>query len=66
MKVRELLKRLKADGWISRGLVGSHEQFGHPTKPGKVTVVTGHGPSEEVKPGTLRSIERQAGWSPRT
>jgi predicted RNA binding protein YcfA (HicA-like mRNA interferase family) len=64
MKIRDLLKRLKADGWISRGLVGSHEQFVHPIRPGKVTVATGHGLNEEIKPGTLRSIERQAGWRP--
>jgi predicted RNA binding protein YcfA (HicA-like mRNA interferase family) len=34
MKVRDILKRLKADGWESVAMVGSHEQFTHPTKPG--------------------------------
>ena len=58
----DLVERLKADGWYSIGDIGSHEQFKHPVKPGKVTVATGHGDNAEVPRGTLRSIERQAGW----
>ena len=38
---------------------GSHRQFEHPTKPGKVTV-PGH-PRDEIARGTLQSIRRQAG-----
>jgi predicted RNA binding protein YcfA (HicA-like mRNA interferase family) len=46
MKVRDL------DGWKLKNTKGSHRQFVHMTKPGKVTV-NGH-PSDEVAPGTLK------------
>ncbi len=58
MKVRDVLKRLAEDGWIETKGKGSHRQFVHPTKPGKVTV-SDHG--GDVKPGTLHSIWKQAG-----
>jgi len=60
MKVRDIIKRLEADGWILDRQSGSHRQFKHPTRPGPVTVA-GH-PSVEMPAGTLRSIFRQAGW----
>jgi len=59
VKVRDVLKMLEDDGWRRRITEGSHRQFVHPTKPGKVTV-PGH-PSIEMPPGTLSSIMRQAG-----
>ena len=59
MKFRDLLKRLEADGWRPKAQHGSHRQYKHPVKPGKVTVA-GH-PSVEVPKGTLRAILRQAG-----
>jgi predicted RNA binding protein YcfA (HicA-like mRNA interferase family) len=59
MKVRDLLKKIDADGWILKNQRGSHRHFVHPVKPGKVTV-SGH-PSEEVAPGTEKSIMKQAG-----
>jgi predicted RNA binding protein YcfA (HicA-like mRNA interferase family) len=59
VKVRDVLKELRKDGWILRNQEGSHRQFVHPTKSGKVTVA-GH-ESDEVPPKTLRSILRQAG-----
>lgn len=62
MKVRDIVKRLKADGWVSTATEGSHEHFTHTTKPGKVTVPSGHGANVDLKPGTLRNIERMAGW----
>lgn len=55
---REILKRIKADGWIKVGQTGSHVQFSHPTKPGRVTVPH---PNKDMTPGTLRSIEKQSG-----
>jgi predicted RNA binding protein YcfA (HicA-like mRNA interferase family) len=58
MKVR-VVKRLAEDGWTQTGQRGSHRQFTHPTKPGKVTV-PGQ-PNDDVPIGTLRSIFRQAG-----
>jgi predicted RNA binding protein YcfA (HicA-like mRNA interferase family)/predicted RNase H-like HicB family nuclease len=59
MKVREVIKMLEADGWHLVRTRSSHRQFKHPAKPGKVTV-PGH-LNDEVKPGTLSSILRQAG-----
>jgi predicted RNA binding protein YcfA (HicA-like mRNA interferase family) len=62
MKVRDLLKRLHADGWYLARQSGSHRQFKHPEKPGIVTV-PGH-PADEFHPKTLQSILRQAGLKP--
>ena len=38
---------------------GSHRQFKHATKPGRVTVPGK--PSDDLAPGTLNSILKQAG-----
>ncbi len=54
-----MLKALKEDGWQFKNQEGSQRNFIHPIKPGKVTV-NGH-PSDEVAPGTLKSIMKQAG-----
>lgn len=35
---REVIKALKADGWYEVNCVGSHHQYKHPAKPGRVTV----------------------------
>jgi predicted RNA binding protein YcfA (HicA-like mRNA interferase family) len=59
-KVREVVKRLEREGWRLVDYEGSHRQFRHPVKPGKVTV-PGH-PADDVPPGTWNSIQRQAGW----
>jgi predicted RNA binding protein YcfA (HicA-like mRNA interferase family) len=61
MKVREGIRMLKDDGWEEVAQRGSHRQFKHGTKPGKVTVAGKL--SSDVKPGTLKSILRQAGLS---
>ena len=58
MTVREVLRVLQADGWQFLRQSGSHMQFTHPTKPGRVTVPDHRG---DLKPGTLRSILKQAG-----
>jgi predicted RNA binding protein YcfA (HicA-like mRNA interferase family) len=60
MKVSEVLRRLRAEGWVRVKSKGSHRQFKHPDRPGRVTV-SGK-PSHTVPPGTLKSIFRQAGW----
>ena len=49
---------LVADGWFEVAQSGSHRQFKHPTKPGRVTLVH---PKRDIPLGTLRSIERQSG-----
>ena len=59
MKVRDVIKRLQADGWRLDRTKGSHRQFVHPRKAAVVTVA-GHA-NDDVPPGTLRSILRQAG-----
>lgn len=55
---REIIKLLEKDGWYSVRIVGSHHQFRHPVKKGKVTVPH---PRKDFKPGTLKSILKQAG-----
>jgi predicted RNA binding protein YcfA (HicA-like mRNA interferase family) len=59
MKVRDLLETLRRDGWYLVATRGSHRQFKHPAKPGRVTVA-GH-PGDDLRPGTLNSILKQAG-----
>ena len=59
MKVRDILKTLVADGWALKNQEGSHRQFSHPTKRGKVTVA-GH-LAEELDPKTKKSRLKQAG-----
>ena len=63
MKVRDVIKVIKADGWYQIKIEGDHRQFKHLTKTGRVTVA-GH-PSQEVPPGTLVSIFKQAQLSRR-
>jgi predicted RNA binding protein YcfA (HicA-like mRNA interferase family) len=60
MKVSEVLRRLQADGWVQVTTKGSHRQFKHPDRSGRVTVAGK--PSHTIPPGTLKSIFRQAGW----
>ena len=59
MKVRDVIKLVEQDGWRYLETKGSHRQFKHPLKPGRVTIA-GH-PSDEMPPGTLKSVMRQAG-----
>ena len=59
MKVRDVIRMVEEDGCYQIAQRGSHRQFKHPTKPGKVTVA-GH-PSEEMAKGTYNNILKQAG-----
>jgi predicted RNA binding protein YcfA (HicA-like mRNA interferase family) len=59
-KVGDVLDKLREDGWFLVVTKGSHRQFKHPTKPGRVTVAGK--PSDDLPPGTLDSIFKQAGW----
>ncbi|MEO8925811.1 MAG: type II toxin-antitoxin system HicA family toxin [Caulobacteraceae bacterium] len=58
MKSREVIHLLKAAGWIEVAQKGSHRQFRHPDKSGRVTVVH---PKKDIPIGTLLSMERQSG-----
>ena len=60
-KVRDILAILKADGWVEVTQKGSHKQFKHPTKPGKVTVPVGNSLNLDLDIKTEQSILRQAG-----
>lgn len=59
MKVSEILSMLHDDGWYLATTRGSHRQFRHPAKSGRVTVPGK--PSDDLAPGTLNSILKQAG-----
>ena len=59
MKIRDVLRLLVDDGWFLSRTRGSHRQYKHPTKPGLVTIA-GH-LRDEIAPGTLSSILKQAG-----
>lgn len=56
---RKLIKLLEQDGWVRVAVKGDHWQFKHPVKRGRVTVPH---PRRDIKPGTVASIYRQAGW----
>ncbi|MGB7951362.1 MAG: type II toxin-antitoxin system HicA family toxin [Candidatus Binatia bacterium] len=60
MKVREVIRMLEKDGWRLVVTEGSHRQFKHPTKPGRVTVSGNLG--DDMPKGTLASVRRQAGF----
>jgi len=58
MKVRDLLKILNEDGWYLVATRGSHRQFKHSSKKGRVTVPGK--PNDDLTPKTYYSILRQA------
>jgi predicted RNA binding protein YcfA (HicA-like mRNA interferase family) len=59
LKLRDPLPRWNDDGWALVATRGSHRQYRHPTKPGRVTIAGK--PSDDLAPGTLNSILKQAG-----
>lgn len=58
VKVRDLIRIVEQDGWKFHSQRGSHRQFTHPSKPGRVTIPS-H-PNDDVHPKTLASILKQA------
>ncbi len=58
MDSRKVIRKLEAAGWKLVRTKGSHRQFKHPTRPGRVTVPH---PKRDLPIGTLKSIQRQAG-----
>ncbi|EXI61646.1 hypothetical protein MHD_05600 [Mannheimia granulomatis] len=58
MDSRTLIKRIEDDGWYRVAVRGSHHQFKHPTKTGRVTVPH---PKKDLAIKTVKSILTQAG-----
>jgi predicted RNA binding protein YcfA (HicA-like mRNA interferase family) len=58
MKIRDVIKLLTEDGWYLVATKGSHRQYRHSSKPGRVTVAGK--PSDDLAPGTLNSVLKQA------
>jgi len=59
MKVGEVIRLIEQDGWYLVATRGSHRQYKHPSKPGRVTVAGK--PSDDLAPGTRNSILKQSG-----
>jgi len=64
VKVREVIRLIEQDGWFLVATQGSHRQYKHLTKPGRVTVAGK--PSDDMAPGTLNSVLKQAGLKERS
>ncbi|MGD0314697.1 MAG: type II toxin-antitoxin system HicA family toxin [Xanthobacteraceae bacterium] len=58
MKVRDVIRLIEQDGWFLVATRGSHRQYRHPNKPGRVTIAGK--PSDDMAPGTLNSVFKQA------
>jgi predicted RNA binding protein YcfA (HicA-like mRNA interferase family) len=58
IKVREIIKLIENDGWYLITIKGSHRQYKHSTKPGRVTIAGQL--NHDLAPGTLNSILKQA------
>lgn len=58
MSSAAVIKLIESHGWFQVAVKGSHHQFKHATRPGKVTVPH---PKKDLPPGTVASILRQAG-----
>jgi predicted RNA binding protein YcfA (HicA-like mRNA interferase family) len=59
MKVRDVIRLLEGEGWFLVATRGSHRQYKHAVRPGRVTVAGK--PSDDLAPGTLNSILKQSG-----
>ena len=58
MKIRDVIRLIEDDGWFLAATRGSHRQYKHATKPGRVTIA-GH-PGDDISLGALNSIRKQA------
>jgi len=58
MKIRDVVRLIEADGWYIVVTKGSHRQYRHPTKSGRVTIAGR--PADDLAPGTLNSVLKQA------
>ncbi|MCG8309273.1 MAG: type II toxin-antitoxin system HicA family toxin [Cytophagales bacterium] len=60
MKVKEIIKLIESNGWYFVGQKGSHRQYKHKDRAGRVTVPD-HGKNNDLAKGTENSILKQAG-----
>ena len=60
MDSHAVIQKLKQNGWYEVNHVGSHKQFKHPKKTGRVTVPH---PKRDIPIGTLKSLAKQAGMA---
>jgi predicted RNA binding protein YcfA (HicA-like mRNA interferase family) len=58
MKVRDIIKLVESDGWYLVAIRGSHRQYKHSVKPGRVTIAGNQ--NHDIAPGTLNSVLKQA------
>jgi len=58
LKVREIIKMIETDGWYLVAIKGSHRQYKHQVKSGRITIA-GH-LTDDLVPGTINSIFKQA------
>ena len=58
MKVRDAIKIIENNGWYLVKQRGSHKQFKHQVKKGRVTIAGNM--NDDLAPGTLNSILKQA------
>lgn len=58
MKVREIIKLIEKEGWFLVRTKGSHRQYKHNSKNGRVTIAGNQ--HDDIAPGTLNSIFKQA------
>lgn len=59
MKVRDLIKLVQSEGWVHVRTSASHRIFKHPAKP-RIVTIAGK-PGDDVPPGTLKGILKDAG-----
>ena len=59
---RRVIRALTGAGFIVDRIVGSHHVLAHPGDPTRTVVVPVHS-GRDLKPGTLRGIIRQAGFT---
>jgi len=58
MKVKDIIKMIEKDGWYLVTTKGSHRQYKHHEKAGRVTVPGNL--NDDIAPGTLNSVLKQA------
>jgi predicted RNA binding protein YcfA (HicA-like mRNA interferase family) len=58
MNCAEMIKRLHDDGWVLRGVKGSHHVLTHPAKPGHISVPH---PRKDLGIGMVNKLLKQAG-----